>query len=256
MSREHIWSMWTQKLYPKDPSGRHENLTFSNSPSERKPRLADRKSFQGDVTTLKIKAVCKQRCNNGWMSRLEERAIPLLTKLMKREPCVLGPDEQALLSAWIIMKTMVIEYGSTAVPLSKQHEREHVRDTQTPPNHGWQVWIAAHEGRKWKSGLMRQTAGLAFAPEGSPPPEFGSVGINIQFVLLGLGQLIFVVCANQTHRELGFPDNVSHIIRRIWPTGPAVRWPPIVTLTDAQIDTSLTSALSSFLDAAVWVSGM
>jgi hypothetical protein len=63
---------------------------------------------------------------------------------------------------------------------------------KTPPN--WRLWIARHNGRVWASSYVRQAITIGIFKGGLPPetPD-RSVAKNVQFVTLGLGQLLVLV---------------------------------------------------------------
>ena len=141
LSKEHIWSKWTYELFPQRSDWRHERVVFKSSPDDRIARLAANRSFQGDVSTVKVRAVCAEKCNNGWMSRLEARAKPVLTKLISGSACRLTTNDQELIAAWISMKVLVLEFGTSVGPISSAENRTRVMTHAVPPPR-WHIWIA------------------------------------------------------------------------------------------------------------------
>jgi hypothetical protein len=61
------------------------------------------------LDSLRLKRICEP-CNNGWMSRLEERAKPILVRLMERKLALdaLDDEQRRLLARWA-GKTAIIE---------------------------------------------------------------------------------------------------------------------------------------------------
>ena len=57
---------------------------------------------------LKVKFVCA-RCNNGWMSDLENRVKPIIETLVGEERVTLSSVDQATLATWAVKNAMVFE---------------------------------------------------------------------------------------------------------------------------------------------------
>lgn len=147
MSREHIWSEWTYQFVPKTPNGTHVKFAADTFPHN--PRLVESynsKTYQGDVNTIKLNVVCETKCNTGWMSKLEERAKPILIPLLLGEPTVLTKDRQTVLAAWSAMKLMVCEHHEVTNVTSTQEHRTYLMETQRAPDF-WGIWIGHHGGK-------------------------------------------------------------------------------------------------------------
>jgi len=67
-----------------------------------------------DLNTFKSRQVCA-RCNNGWMSRLETQAKPVLLPLMHLEKSILmlTDDERRILSRWAVKTAFMISTSQT-----------------------------------------------------------------------------------------------------------------------------------------------
>lgn len=257
LSREHIWSQWTYQIFPKRRDGTHDRIVGVTIGADGpKAYTISRKTHQGDVSTTKVKAVCKQRCNNGWMSRLEECAKPTLTKLMTATPTVLHSDDAKIISAWAAMKVMVSEYGTTEDVVSLQSERQFVMDNLAAPKN-WNIWVASHHGDAWRSGYMRHSATLGLVDEkGNPKPLNETLAKNTQYVFLGVGHLLIIVLSSQVPgKSFSLDHRLSHIVRRIHPFVGDVRWPPLAAISDADIDLHLSRAFHNYLKTLKWAFG-
>jgi hypothetical protein len=104
LTREHVWADWLKKYIPKNEIN-HTSFSATLHPTRSDFR---RKKVAGDLRSRRLRVVCRS-CNNGWMSRLQERAKPLLLPLIKGESTAFTYDEQELLAAWITMSIMVAE---------------------------------------------------------------------------------------------------------------------------------------------------
>ena len=69
-----------------------------------------------DLGSFVIKNVCTS-CNNGWMSRLEERAKPLLLELMNMQTGLmeLSAEQRTTLSAWAIKTAFMIASAQQSI---------------------------------------------------------------------------------------------------------------------------------------------
>jgi hypothetical protein len=74
---EHVWPKWLRAFVPATATS-HNFLTglIHRTRPDRELR-----TWAGDPQSRGVKAVC-QGCNGGWMSRLEERAKPILLPLL------------------------------------------------------------------------------------------------------------------------------------------------------------------------------
>src|ERR1019366_6195245 len=62
-------------------------------------------SRQGPMTQRKVRNVCG-RCNNGWMSRVVQRAKPIATLLIRGGTAELSVAHQNELASWIAIATI------------------------------------------------------------------------------------------------------------------------------------------------------
>jgi hypothetical protein len=90
---------------------------------------------------IRVKRVCGD-CNNGWMSRLENRAKPVIESLIDDRLDALDLKSKESIAAWVVKTAMVLE---SALPLSEwfftDQERERLRIDELLP-HWTSVWIA------------------------------------------------------------------------------------------------------------------
>lgn len=158
LSREHIYADWLKDYIEKTESHTFHLTTFMGGAPVRGKLYRP-----GDAHSQRLRVVCSS-CNNGWMSRLQEKAKPLLVPLIKDEWPVLNKDTQATIASWIVMTTMVVEFANPETAAIPQKQRTHFMANQkTPPD--WSIWIGRqdpegqhpayfnHFGRRLLSGL-------------------------------------------------------------------------------------------------------
>lgn len=204
--------------------------------SRRSPRISgikEIKNYQGNVNTIKIRAVCRS-CNHGWMGDKEQAAKPILSRLLMGEAADLGTPEQRVIATWLAMKFMVCEFGNPDAVSIPYSEREYLRlRLEPPPN--WRVWIAPYQGQNWRTGYNRFSATLGTLDEtGTPIPPNRSLAKNTQFSSLGIGRL-FAAAFSSTVPGLTFqmPPKAAFFLRCIWPTGGTIPWLPALAIDDA-----------------------
>jgi hypothetical protein len=87
---------------------------------------------------MKAYYVCGE-CNNGWMSRLQDEAKPIVQSLAEGHWPALSESDRKVLARWGAMTTVTLEFhgGLLAIP---QHHRELLMKGDMPP--GWHVTLA------------------------------------------------------------------------------------------------------------------
>jgi len=202
LSKEHIYSDWTYQILPKTKGAAHVRgaaQTAKGNPRIKGLRYS--KSNQGEVNTIKVRAVCRSRksgtnslgktgCNNGWMNHQEEAVKSIISPLILGERCVLSREDQLTLASWAATKFMVAEQDDPECVVSIQEERTFVMEHRRPPTN-WRIWVAHQTGREWRTGYAAHSATLGpLDRNGIPVPPDGSLRKNTQLATLGLGFLV------------------------------------------------------------------
>ena len=255
LTKEHIWSEWTYKLVPKDPIN---SRTIHKVKTSRATKIVEQSAnvVQGTSNSMRVRAVCSG-CNSGWMSSLDNQAIPLLTPLIARQEFRLDSTESLrLIATWVSMKLMVAEFIERATVSTTEYERDWLRHKLEPPLN-WHVWACdIQPGTKWETGYYRESAGLFLLPEepGAPLPPTGIKNPNTQSVTIGIGRLLFHVIASTAPGYVisdRYPMG-GNTIAKIWPPKGVVIWPPRVTLTNEGAD-HISVSLSRFIASKITV---
>jgi hypothetical protein len=108
-SKEHILPRWLARQVS------NPNLELKHYRRDSDVQ-ADELLRSHDLSTFVIKNVCVN-CNNGWMSRLEEGAKPLLSGLMTMQASILQllPEDRKVVSAWAIKTAFMIASAQESV---------------------------------------------------------------------------------------------------------------------------------------------
>jgi len=97
-SKEHAFPEWLMNRYRAPGSLEHQRSLHAV------PRIKKRV----DCLRITVECVC-MKCNNEWMSGLQARAIPVITRLLDCPTCTLDTHDCKTLALWAVMSTMVLE---------------------------------------------------------------------------------------------------------------------------------------------------
>ncbi|MGF7075354.1 hypothetical protein [Mucilaginibacter sp. 3215] len=140
LTREHIFPDWLKSVLNIDFSlNKVADRTSIDFLPDKVIFRPDTNKKNGPLFSHKLLIVCA-KCNNGWMSVLQQETKPILTSLIKDNNITLTTDDIAKLNLWIVMTTMVAEFDDEAkkrIPLAQL--REFQDNKQVPKN--WKIWI-------------------------------------------------------------------------------------------------------------------
>jgi hypothetical protein len=128
-SEEHLWPDWMHKIVKFAPI----NIQEANGPI-----------ITGQDPEQTINTVC-HTCNNGWMSRIEQKNVPRLKPMLLNGPITIDPGGMKILTEWAVNRAMVAESikpRSDNVNFYTREERVAFREKQTIPDRT-RVWIGA-----------------------------------------------------------------------------------------------------------------
>jgi hypothetical protein len=177
-----------------------------------------------------VNSVCA-RCNNGWMSELENRVKPIVEALFSEEPVTLKSDDQATLALWSVKNAMVFEELRGAQSrFFVQTERKALKET-LQPTQLTSVWIAKCV---WHGGPYCSASNLSGVVEASADQ------VKAYITTMCFGPLAIQVGSIKLPESIGPGTNVTADMRpgpwpstalQIWPTQQEqVCWPPSVDL--------------------------
>ena len=229
LSKEHIWPEWASPLLPSFPVNQHVEHTIT---SEDKGRVTSSRTREktGNAWTKKIRVVC-ETCNNGWMSRLEVAAKPILTSLIAGAPCtVTAPDAQTL-SKWIAMKIMVAEHNHREDAVSTGQQRMEFRTNLAIPE-DFRIWVGRCGVDGWQTAYWRHCATVSLSPAITPEHRLK----NLHSVTFGIGQLlVFVLHTTVKGLDVDVAVARNGMMTPLWPIAEPLVWPTtrIVTSIEA-----------------------
>lgn len=244
MSKEHFWSTWMHELLCRDGKGEHiHKIVSADSKINTNQKIEKNLQRQGDVTTKKIRVVCKT-CNNGWMSEIETQAKPILTKLISGCDCCLTPEQSHALAIWIAMKVIVSEHSEGGTQVTPAKDRCDFYKNKTIPEY-FRIFIGNHSTNH-SAGFMRQS--YLLSAKGYMEPQLKGLQRNTEVVSFYCGKLFVYICACRV-KGLDI-DNLfdGSVLNMIYPLGAANITMPISTLTEKQVN-DIVYALKDFVDS-------
>jgi len=121
LTREHIWPDWIVKLLPNEKGFRAGRDAHTYPLGQSVPDSAYQ-WWKKSSLEQQVRAVCGD-CNNGWMSKIEQRTVPILTPLLNGVyPNIILKREQRILAVWACLRAFVFE-RSLREELSSTSER-------------------------------------------------------------------------------------------------------------------------------------
>lgn len=252
---EHVWSKWMHPYIDAD------NLDhFRARLTRRRGRTSGvqaHKGYQGGALNVRLYVVCKRRCNNGWMSRLDTAAKPLIKPFLSGSQVALSKEAQKTVATWLAMKAMVTEFSDRNSVVSTQAERTFLMEHKAPPDN-WKVWIGRHSSPYWTNQFCRGTLkAVFFSKDGTPlPPADSGFANNTQTITLGFGRMLAVLFSSTLVGITFDPprEAEAHLVR-IWPYERGLLWPPLVTLNDLQCNV-IATAMDRAWEGRPWAASL
>ena len=219
VSKEHIFAKWMKEFLPSEfPKTRHIATFNSRFASPTEPKITFR---NGTPRSQKLRVVC-EKCNNGWMSQLQQETKPILLPFLRGEWNELETETRVVLASWVTMFVMVIEFRDHDTIAASEGERSLFRSSRAPLNN-WQVWIGHYDGKAGNSEFFHR--GIGIGPNLNEIQN--SVGIpnrcNTQFTIFAVGKVVFFCFSSTSVKvnaaEFGKVANFANTegLTPIWP---------------------------------------
>jgi hypothetical protein len=247
LTQEHMWPDWLKTVFPDLGPPTHRFGLVGDDASwveERRPAFSRR-----------AKIVCAE-CNNGWKSRLEIAAAPLISPMLTAERKVtLNADEQATVALWVVKTAMTIQLSHPTrriIGIPNDHYRSVNRDRHPPET--TQVWIGGctHDDRPPNVplalvGRCRIAPLSRFRPDDIAPEEPTRAAYSATMSLGNLAMQIFGHQYSNSRVQLRYPELSGTALLQIWPIQTiTVNWPGALTIDYPTFD-ALTSVLGELI---------
>jgi hypothetical protein len=214
-SREHIWSDWIL-----------EDLKLTQPI---RIRIGKHTDVWTDNPEIRVNCVCR-KCNNGWMSEVENQNKPHILPMMHGAAITLTPRQQKLLTRWAVLKAMVIDTANRRrLPFYSDEERVRLMPPSAVLPVRTSVWIGRFSRKGFHAGgtdIWRQVGKVPKALHGCLTTII--VGhLAIQALTLHVRAMF----ATEQHSLEHNPGAWDVNLLDVWPVFGERRWPPPVSFT-------------------------
>lgn len=224
-SKEHVWPSWLS-------AEMHRLARAMHAVPGRQYRVRIGTQF-GERTAERLDVVSRQvckRCNETWMSALENRVKPLILPMLEDFPTSLSATAQQVIATWAAKMSMTLDLSvprdsRTVIPA----QRRELFDTGLPPKQST-VWLGRFAGDEWGMRIYRN--GCRVEQEGAPE------GFQIYKTVFTINRIAFAVVGDSLPpgwRPCTDSEDL-HVARRLWPQrGTAIVWPSSNALSEAAL---------------------
>jgi len=174
-----------------------------------------------------LKCVC-QKCNNGWMSDLEDQNKAQILAMMLDREITLEPLQQKVFARWAVLKAMIIGSSDRQRTLFYgEFERKSFRPPSFAMPLRTSVWVGRYAGSGFHAGVT-----YVFAPvENIPQALVGSVTTII------VGHLAIQVLTTHVTPKFStwnfdiriLPGRWDENLLTLLPVLGCVKWPPLIS---------------------------
>jgi hypothetical protein len=213
-SKEDVVPLWQRRLYPSEAWWVHRTAH---------PDIGDFRTKRAKKPAFISRKFC-ETCNNGWMARLEERALHLLGPMIEGASTELGPAEQELLAFWVWKTTLTFQslepddYRCAPRTLyGDLFERQGPLDKS-------QIWLGYRPG-----GDPAWQRAHTLARDDTPRAGFGST--------LAMGSFVaHLIWLEEPAVRLKLSGHPAGALIQVWPVKrERRRWPSLMELADGDL---------------------
>ena len=243
LSHEEIYAEWLQRELPRTGDmTKHSTRMWIGS-----LQLSEKiRKITGPPLVRRLRVVCKT-CNNGWMSRLQTKAKPILLPLVLGNWSEIGEAHQEILATWAVMTTMVFERADPGTDAHTFEDRKTFKENNTPPR-GWTIWAGKINSVEWSDQIDHWglSASMHDRTNFSVP---AATQCNFQSTSIGIGSFVFHTISAPYFLEMNtYPTLVdqfasTHGLRVIWPPRGSIHGPPR-TLSSSEIKAMSTAIIA------------
>src|SRR5688572_15295566 len=169
LSGEHLWPAWICKLYGADQYA-HTVVNARDGWQHERMR---------NSITHKFACVCA-RCNNGWMSEIENRASSVLRPMIGgRFPTKFGRHAQHTIAVWLSLRLIIFDAYSAA---KIEDEFFSINDRSNFSTHRDKPLPAT---RVWLGRMTSDWQGASFSVKGGGHTLTKALGVSIATCVVG-----------------------------------------------------------------------
>jgi hypothetical protein len=216
MTKEHYWPQWLEALHTRPVAGHMHWLSYK--PTDEQNLILN--ESQRPLSALKstLSRVCGP-CNNGWMSRLQTSAKPVLTELFYGRWPKMSRSDFLALARWATMFAMVIEFADPRSVAVSQAQRTDFMNSGRPP-HLFKIWMGQFTKYSHNDGGFYHRALVSHRPL-TERPAFSNTHSNV----FAVGEVLFYVIAAQDNYPTASGDFIDVDVSEWMKLGLRPLWP-------------------------------
>ncbi|SDR20552.1 hypothetical protein SAMN04490186_3987 [Pseudomonas grimontii] len=172
------------------------------------------KNSNNPILSLQTKKVCIT-CNNGWMSELESKIIPIYEKLKRKEFITISNDEAFTLGLWATMLAMKWDILETNTSGYTEPDTNYLYKYKSPPPNV-RVWL----GHCDQSGIVAWHRTYLHLTQYSPE----QLTPNVRSTTFMIGHIILHILSHEDssiNRIIRANEKNNRVVK-IWPSATAV----------------------------------
>ena len=199
-------------------------------------RDGNERTFPLDLFQQTVRVVC-EKCNSGWMSKLERSVSPKLGPMIRDERATrLTPRTQAAIATWTVKTAFMLEHLYPSPHTVPESENHRFYTIQQPPN-GYRVWLARRRfltdsaGRELLVAAESEAIGRISGAENEAVARqtvdwFSQPGNAMFRITFTIGHVVFQVFGHNAPIGFRIAMPPIRVVDRIWPIQDRVTWPP------------------------------
>jgi hypothetical protein len=168
-----------------------------------------------------IPCVC-QRCNNGWMNRLDERTREKTIRLIRNQQARYDQSDTLNLASWLSMKMMVRDQYKKTISVFSEADHANFYLTGKPAERMW-IGLCRNESFLWAGAFHRQARII------------GENGITSWEASYTMGLGVAVAFVEYSTGRVPRPQIASNRVMQLWPKPLGFPWPAHPPLNAAQV---------------------
>lgn len=213
---EHIYPNWLAGHFPK-------RIKVTNE-------VTGKNTWQSSIFQHKAKIVCS-KCNNGWMSKLEDDTKPLLEKMIfEANTLSLSSDDQTLLAYWAQKTTLMINRSTGGLQIPDSFYKE-MYEKQVPLKSiavllGWRMLAKGTKDQPLASYEINQIGSVQVPID--QKEQFSDELNEGKFAwtaTIGLGKVVFQLFGHNLKGKLDIGGGDARIMSEIFPVNTTPKWP-------------------------------
>jgi hypothetical protein len=220
VSREHVWPRWARTIWAEEGHMPHFQQVVQDD------RDDVERNWRGEACSMTVTAVC-QRCNNGWMSDLEQDAKPMLEAMLDGRGRLLHAGGQRTLAAWALKTAMMAGHTNGAARhVIGAEQYEHLMERLAPSNRVV-IWMASYAG---DVTAMCRMYGLDADMDAGPDPNRGAR--DIWGTTIAFGPVVFQLFGSDIPELVAGAQVRAPGCHQLWPYVGSFTWAPRPALND------------------------